>query len=224
MIKTIFFAVYCQNFFRLICGCGRAYVQHENETIRKYLDTYKLNEEWNDEKCTESIKPTDAYGEVIFLGHSEKSAKYVKLSHTTDVSKIIELLYSKSYWHLKKPKMLISVSGGTKISISPEFKAKFCQGLYKIAKSTGYLFLIQNFHFKNCNNYKKIILDAWIIDGGSYMGVMQLVGEAFKEEHNIFEREENKSVILGVANWTTIRGREVLKSKDVIILKTYKFS
>ncbi len=71
------------------------------------------------------------------MGHSEQPAKYVKVAHTTDASKLIELFYSKSHWNLKKPKMLISVSGGTKISIKPDFKVKFCQGLYKIAKTTG---------------------------------------------------------------------------------------
>lgn len=47
------------------------------------------------------------------------------------------------------------------------------------------------------------------------MGVMQLVGEAFKEEHNMFETTLNKSVLLGISNWTTIRGRDDLKSTDV---------
>ena len=134
----------------------------------------------------------DAFGSIVFLGHSEQIAEYIKLSHSTDVKKIKNFLFSKSMWHMKKPKMLISVSGGTKLNINPDFKIKFCQGLYKVAKST----------------------DAWIIDGGSHMGCMQLVGEAFKEECKTYGNEENRTVLLGIANWTTVREKDDLISTD----------
>lgn len=92
---------------------------------------------WSDTTCTEESEITDAYGEVEFLGHNSQPAKYIKVSHMTDVSQLIKMMFSKSHWNLKKPKMLISVSGGTKLSIKPDFKTKFCQGLSKVTKTTG---------------------------------------------------------------------------------------
>ena len=91
--------------------------------------------------------------ELYLKGHNEVSpAKYVKVSGATDVDKLFKLLTSKSYWkNLKKPKMLISVSGGTRIDVSSEFKKKFCQGLYKATKTTGSFLLIS--FIKNQINY-----------------------------------------------------------------------
>ncbi len=51
--------------------------------------------------------PTDAHGEILFLGH-ENTSKFVKLSVFTPGKQILDLLYSKTYWNLKKPNLLIS--------------------------------------------------------------------------------------------------------------------
>jgi hypothetical protein len=47
------------------------------------------------------------------------------------------------------------------------------------------------------------------------MGCMKLVGEVFKENFSIESRM--KPVVLGVTNWTTIRGNESLLNKNVIL-------
>jgi hypothetical protein len=58
--------------------------------------------------------------------------------------------------------------------------------------------------------------DAWVIDGGMHCGVMQLVGEAFKnEETYALETNQSRTVVLGVTNWTTIRNKEFLISTNV---------
>lgn len=45
--------------------------------------------------------------------------------------------------------------------------------------------------------------------------VMQLVGEAFKEEENFSLDTQSRTIVLGITNWTTIRGKEFLLSKNV---------
>ena len=44
---------------------------------------------------------------------------------------------------------------------------------------------------------------------------MQLVGEAFKEEENFSLDTQSRTIVLGISNWTTIRGKEFLLSKNV---------
>jgi hypothetical protein len=46
------------------------------------------------------------------------------------------------------------------------------------------------------------------------MGCMKLVGEAFKDS---LEENAQRTVILGIANWHSIRGKESLITKNVFI-------
>jgi hypothetical protein len=62
---------------------------------------------------------------------------------------------------------------------------------------------------------KKTFKDAWVISGGSYMGCMQLVGEAFKE--NSLSIDPSLIVpVLGIANWCTAANYESLIRPKVI--------
>ena len=43
----------------------------------------------------------------------------------------------KEYWNLPPPKMLISVTGGAELSLTPKLKKSFKEGLFKVTASTG---------------------------------------------------------------------------------------
>ena len=93
--------------------------------------------EWSFEKNVIEDGSTDAFGEILFLG-SENTSKFVKCSSKhVDDSQILELLYSKAYWNIRKPKLLISVSGGVIINLKPGFISQFCKGLEKSAVNTS---------------------------------------------------------------------------------------
>ncbi len=47
------------------------------------------------------------------------------------------------------------------------------------------------------------------------MGCMKMVGEAFKDNHLLDEK--HRAVVLGIANWTTVRGNQALINNNVRI-------
>ena len=53
------------------------------------------------------------------------------------------------------------------------------------------------------------IIDAWVSTGGTYRGCMKLVGEAFKENTLSIDPNE-KIVVLGIANWGSVKKSELL--------------
>jgi hypothetical protein len=97
------------------------------------------------------------------------------------------LLFSESYWSLKKPSLIISVTGGAKLNLKTQLKESFCKGLVKVATTTN----------------------ALITSGGTYNGCMKLVGEAFKE--NALSVDPSKVVtVLGITNWDSIYNKTTL--------------
>ena len=46
------------------------------------------------------------------------------------------------------------------------------------------------------------------------MGYMKLVGETFKDNYAL--NEKKKTVVLGITNWSTVRGNNSLLVKNVI--------
>ena len=88
------------------------------------------------------------------------------------------------YWKLRKPEVLITVTGGAQdFALTPSQLNAFETGLNSAAKSTK----------------------AWIISAGSDAGVMKLVGKAMKFE------KENK-VVIGIFSWGVTNGREGMGS------------
>ena len=187
----------------LRCGCNRIFQDHDATVIHAFIEKgYKETEkEWNEYKEGFTIDdgPTDAYGDLIFLG-LEKRAKYVKLSHNTSPNKLTNLLFSKSLWNIKQPGLIISVTGGTNLDLSQTFKDHFCKGLVKAAVNTN----------------------AIITSGGRNMGCMKLVGEAFKETgFSLKLNDTKKVVVLSIGSWTTTRGNEALLNSNVILKKIF---
>ncbi len=95
------------------------------------------------------------------------------------------------YWNLRRPKLILSVTGGAKnFTIPHRIKKAFKEGIVKAASSTG----------------------AWIITGGTNTGVMRLVGEAVAEEYEKYSTE-SELVVLGIATWGITSMRDKLEIK-----------
>lgn len=169
-----------------MCKCGRLRSLHDANVTRE--DT---SEQWTPERCTRQL-PTDAYGEIEFLGQGSqtKRSPYVRVSHDTDVQLILKLMLER--WNLEIPNLVISVTGGAKsFVLKPRLKEVFRRGLIKAAKSTS----------------------AWIITGGTNTGVMKHVGEAVKEQEITFGSEDKVNVI-GIATWGIVDRKDSLIGKD----------
>ena len=80
-------------------------------------------------------------GDILFLGASESVSKYIRVSYKTNMETMVQYLTSKSYWHLKKPELIISVTGGAKLNLKQRLKDTFCKSLVKAATTTSKIFL-----------------------------------------------------------------------------------
>jgi transient receptor potential cation channel subfamily M protein 2 len=97
-------------------------------------------EKWSADKssdCCVDDGPTDAFGEIIFPGGDDRLAKYARVSNHTDMQTIWTLLFSGEYWNMKKPELIISVTGGAKLKLAHSLKETFCKGLVKVARNTS---------------------------------------------------------------------------------------
>ncbi|KAL9966190.1 hypothetical protein ACROYT_G024228 [Oculina patagonica] len=165
-----------------MCKCGRPKLLHDVTVARE--DT---SDQWTPERCTRQL-PTDAYGEIEFLGQGSqtKRSPYVRVSHDTDANLVLKLMLER--WNLEIPNLVISVTGGAKsFVLKPRLKEVFRRGLIKAAKSTS----------------------AWIITGGTNAGVMKHVGEAVKEQAITFGSEDKVNVI-GIATWGIVDRKDSL--------------
>lgn len=137
------------------------------------------SEQWKRETCTSNESKTDAFGEIKFMGSNEIVAKYIRVHFKTEMNTILKLLYEN--WGLRKPRLIISVTGGAKITLKPRLRETFSKGLVKVATTTN----------------------ALITSGGSYSGCMKLVGEAFRE--NSLSIDLNHKInLLGIASWGSV--------------------
>ena len=92
-------------------------------------------------------------------------------------------------WGYKDPSLIISVTGGAKgFDIPIQMKKTFKQGLFKVAAST----------------------DAWIITGGTDVGIMRLVGESMKEAYYLHNKPFK---VLGICTWGYVDKKVIYKVK-----------
>ncbi|ELU03473.1 hypothetical protein CAPTEDRAFT_215084 [Capitella teleta] len=120
-----------------------------------------------------------------------KHKKFVRVDHKTEESVVWELL--NEYWHIKAPKLMISVTGGAKrFFMKDRLTTAFKRGLMRAATTTG----------------------AWIITGGTNTGVMKFVGEAVHEHMLTTSDAESNVVALGIATWGIVDNRESLTADD----------
>jgi hypothetical protein len=101
--------------------------------------------DWDDETHVQEFA-TNAFGQVDFISDDEgsiKPAKYIRLSDTTPMHKVKELLID--HWGLfrpHRPHLAISLIGGAKnFRMEGRKRETFKAGLIKAAKSTNALIL-----------------------------------------------------------------------------------
>ena len=95
--------------------------------------------------------------------------------------------YMRKSWNYKDPSLIISVTGGARAFDVPlKIKNIFKQGLYKVAACT----------------------DAWIITGGTDVGIMKLVGDSMKEAYYLYNKPFN---VLGIATWGFVNRELIYK-------------
>ncbi|XP_054180808.1 transient receptor potential cation channel subfamily M member 2 isoform X2 [Homo sapiens] len=168
---------------KVVCQCGYTHEQHLEEATKPH--TFQ-GTQWDPKKHVQEM-PTDAFGDIVFTGLSQKVKKYVRVSQDTPSSVIYHLM--TQHWGLDVPNLLISVTGGAKnFNMKPRLKSIFRRGLVKVAQTTG----------------------AWIITGGSHTGVMKQVGEAVRDFSLSSSYKEGELITIGVATWGTVHRREGL--------------
>lgn len=168
---------------KVVCECGYTHEQHLEEATWPCAFQGK---EWDPKKHVQEM-PTDAFGDIAFMGLGQKVGKYVRLSQDTPSSVIYHLI--TQHWGLDVPNLLISVTGGAKdFNMKPRLKNVFRRGLVKVAQTTG----------------------AWIITGGTHTGVMKQVGEAVRDFSLSSSYNEGEVVTIGIATWGTLHNREGL--------------
>ncbi len=59
------------------------------------------------------------------------------MSYKTDISTMISLLTARKKWNMKKPELIISVTGGAKLNLKAKLEETFCKGLVKAATTTS---------------------------------------------------------------------------------------
>lgn len=101
----------------------------------------------------------------------------------------------QDYWGLRKPNLVISVTGGAqKFKLVPKLREVFRRGLMKAAQSTG----------------------AYIISGGSHSGVMKYVGQAVRDSSLIRAGDGGEGLVaIGIATWGTVQGKHDLVDPEV---------
>uniref|UniRef100_A0A8D0EZ90 Transient receptor potential cation channel subfamily M member 2 n=1 Tax=Strix occidentalis caurina TaxID=311401 RepID=A0A8D0EZ90_STROC len=171
----------------IVCECGYLREQHLEDAAKPPIF---LGKEWDPSRHIQEM-PTDAFGDIHFMGLGQKMGKYVRVSSDTPPRVIYHLM--TQHWGLDAPNLLISVTGGAKNFImKPRLKNIFRQGLVKVAQTTG----------------------AWIITGGSHAGVMKQVGEAVRDFILSCSHKEGEIVTIGIATWGTVYNRESLICSD----------
>ncbi|XP_025081227.1 transient receptor potential cation channel subfamily M member 2-like isoform X2 [Pomacea canaliculata] len=164
-----------------VCKCGYSFQDHKyQQTAMNHHDQV-----WKYNTHTSTL-PTNAYGEIEFVGHGDKVAKYVRVDTDTDMKTMLQLMME--VWSMKRPNLLISVTGGAKnFVMRARLKEAFRRGLMKAALSTG----------------------AWIITGGTNAGVMKHVGEAVRDYGLT---AEGQVIAIGVAPWGCVQDKHLLES------------
>ncbi|CAF1073902.1 unnamed protein product, partial [Brachionus calyciflorus] len=177
-----------------ICFCGLPLDRHHPDTI-KDLGYSTI---WNYQKHTLDDEITDAYGELTFNDSEFPTSKYLRIDFRTNIELISEYLFKE--WKLTKPKLLISVTGGAKnFKMKKYIKHEFKKAVIEAALSTN----------------------SWFVTGGTEEGIMKIIGEAYRDLTLRVDKRE-KLVLLGIANWTTIRNNHLLINKNPCNVINYK--
>ncbi|KAG8433963.1 hypothetical protein GDO86_012355 [Hymenochirus boettgeri] len=167
------------------CQCGEHMVDHVPVALEDNFGAAIVSK-WNSTDHT-TEDPTDAYGDVEFVGAGRKQSKFIRLSNDTEISSVYSLITHT--WKIPPPNLVVSVVGG-----DGDFKMKtwlkdiLRKGLVKAAQSTG----------------------AWIMTGGMQVGIGKYVGEAVRDHATASSNSRTKVVAMGIAPWGMVHNRKSL--------------
>ncbi|XP_037831421.1 transient receptor potential cation channel subfamily M member 6 isoform X4 [Kryptolebias marmoratus] len=183
----------CQSLIR--CCCGRLMGEHSWQESVPPISLYPgpgqgMKENWSMEVHTKA-SPTNAYGIIDFQDTATRvcRAKYVRVAVDSKPDALLQLMLRE--WQMERPKLLLSVHGGSEnFTLPPKVKQAFSKGLITAALST----------------------EGWILTDGINTGVSKYVGEAVK----IFGGHDlRKRNTIGITPWGMIDNNVDLIGRDV---------
>ncbi|KAM4578723.1 transient receptor potential cation channel subfamily M member 6 [Fundulus diaphanus] len=183
----------CQSLIR--CCCGRLMGEHSWQESFPPTSLYASpgqgpEEEWSMEAHTRA-SPTNAFGIVDFQDTATRvcRAKFVRVAVDSKPEALLQLMLRE--WQMERPKLLLTVHGGSEnFILPPKVKQAFSKGLITAAISTG----------------------AWILTDGINTGVSKYVGEAVKLFGGHDLRKRNT---VGITSWGMIDNNLDLIGRDV---------
>uniref|UniRef100_A0A8I3WU53 Transient receptor potential cation channel subfamily M member 4 n=1 Tax=Callithrix jacchus TaxID=9483 RepID=A0A8I3WU53_CALJA len=166
------------------CQCGRPRTTHPAVATEDAFGAAVVTVWDSDVHTTE--KPTDAYGELDFMGTSRRHSHFLRLSDRTDPATVYNLV--TRMWGFRAPNLVVSVMGGSGGPVLQTWLQDLLRrGLVRAAQSTG----------------------AWIVTGGLHTGIGRHVGVAVRD-HQTASTGGTKVVAMGVAPWGVVQKRDIL--------------
>uniref|UniRef100_A0A3Q1EW81 non-specific serine/threonine protein kinase n=1 Tax=Acanthochromis polyacanthus TaxID=80966 RepID=A0A3Q1EW81_9TELE len=183
----------CQSLIR--CCCGRLIAEHSWQESLPPVSLHPgpgqdVEEDWSTELHTRT-SPTNAYGTVDFEDTATRvcRAKYVRVAVDSKPEVLLQLMLRE--WQMERPKLLLTVQGGSEnFILPPKVNQAFSKGLITAALSTG----------------------AWILTDGINTGVSKYVGEAVKIFGGHDLRTRNT---VGITPWGVIDNNTDLIGRDI---------
>ncbi|KAM4651905.1 transient receptor potential cation channel subfamily M member 4 isoform 2-T2 [Discoglossus pictus] len=167
------------------CQCGMPRDKHVHVAMEDNFGAAIVSKWTSAEHTTE--EPTDAYGDIEFVGAGKKHSKFIRLSNDTDSAVVYNLI--THHWKIPPPNLVVSVVGGDgDFKMQTWLKDILRKGLVKAAQSTG----------------------AWIMTGGMQAGIGKYVGEAVRDHATANSNSRTKVVAMGIAPWGIVNNRQSL--------------
>ncbi|XP_006898797.1 PREDICTED: transient receptor potential cation channel subfamily M member 4 [Elephantulus edwardii] len=167
-----------------LCQCGHPRNVHPSVAVEDAFGAAVVTVWDGDAHTTE--KPTDAYGDLDFLGSGRKVSNFLRLSDRTDPAAAYNLVTNT--WGFQPPNLVVSVLGGSGAPVLQTWLQDLLRrGLVRAAQSTG----------------------AWIVTGGLHRGIGRHVGVAVRD-HQTASTGGSKVVAMGVVPWGVVRNRDTL--------------
>uniref|UniRef100_A0A8D1X5A6 Transient receptor potential cation channel subfamily M member 4 n=1 Tax=Sus scrofa TaxID=9823 RepID=A0A8D1X5A6_PIG len=167
-----------------LCQCGHSQRAHPQVAVEDAFGAAVVTV-WDSNLHT-TEKPTDAFGDLDFLGSGRRASNFLRLSDRTDPATVYNLV--THIWGFRAPNLVVSVLGGSGSPILQTWLQDLLRrGLVRAAQSTG----------------------AWIVTGGLHKGIGRHVGVAVRD-HQTASTGGNKVVAMGVAPWGVVRNRHNL--------------
>lgn len=168
------------------CQCGEVRDAHCSVALRDYFTAAVMNC-WSSAQHS-SEYPTDAFGEVQFVGTSRRHSKFLRLSWDTQPSMVYSLMTTQ--WRLPIPNLVVSIVGGEgRTKVKTWVRELIRQGLVKASQRAG----------------------AWILTTGLRDDIGRCVGEAVRDHSAAASSNSlNRVVAVAIAPWGVVHNKEQL--------------